>query len=122
MTKLLSMIVAAMFAAVSVSAIAASHAGAQGDKMDKKATRWTRRPTDKKMDKKDPKTRWTRRPTRRTRSKSSAHSVDEKAGLVPAFFFSDAMKKLFFLLAAAGLPRCPRARAARRCSFPPACT
>jgi Ni/Co efflux regulator RcnB len=31
MTKLLSMIVAAMFAAVSVSAIAASHAGA-GDK------------------------------------------------------------------------------------------
>jgi hypothetical protein len=37
MTKLLSMIVAAMFAAVSVSAIAASHAGA-GDKgkMDKK--------------------------------------------------------------------------------------
>ena len=33
MTKLLSMIVAAMFAAVSVSAIAASHAGAQ-DKKD----------------------------------------------------------------------------------------
>jgi pentapeptide MXKDX repeat protein len=36
MTKLLSMIVAAMFAAVSLSAIAASHAGAQGDKMEKK--------------------------------------------------------------------------------------
>ena len=51
MTKLLSMIVAAMFAAVSVNAIAASHAGAQdkgkmekkGDKMEKKG--------DKKMDK-----------------------------------------------------------------------
>ncbi len=46
MTKLLSMIVAAMFAAVSVSAIAASHAGApdkKGDKMEKK--------DDKKMDK-----------------------------------------------------------------------
>ena len=36
MTKLLSMIVAAMFAAVSVSAIAASHAGAQDKKMEKK--------------------------------------------------------------------------------------
>ena len=35
MTKLISMIVAAMFAAVSVSAIAASHAGAKGDKMEK---------------------------------------------------------------------------------------
>ena len=54
MTKLLSMIVAALFAAVSVSAIAASHAGAgdkkmdkmekKGDKMDKKGD---------KMDKKD---------------------------------------------------------------------
>ncbi|MND04828.1 hypothetical protein D3C83_252740 [compost metagenome] len=38
MTKLLSMIVAVMFATVSVSAIAASHAGAKGDKMDKKPT------------------------------------------------------------------------------------
>jgi len=37
MTKLLSMIVAVLFAAVSVSAIAASHAGAKDDKkMDKK--------------------------------------------------------------------------------------
>ena len=49
MTKLLSMIVAAMFAAVSVSAIAASHAGAgdkKGDKMEKKGDKM-----DKKMDK-----------------------------------------------------------------------
>ena len=36
MTKLLSMIVAAMFAAVSVSAIAASHAGAQDKKGEMK--------------------------------------------------------------------------------------
>ena len=36
MTKLLSMIVAAMFAAVSVSAIAASHAGAADKKGDMK--------------------------------------------------------------------------------------
>ena len=37
MRKLLSMIVAAMFAAVSLSAFAASHAGAQDDKkMEKK--------------------------------------------------------------------------------------
>ena len=36
MTKLLSMIVAAMFAVVSVNALAASHAAAKGDKMDKK--------------------------------------------------------------------------------------
>jgi hypothetical protein len=35
MTKLLSMIVAAMFAAVSLSAFAASHAGAGDKKMDK---------------------------------------------------------------------------------------
>jgi len=35
MTKLLSMIVAAMFAAVSVNAIAASHMAAKGDKMEK---------------------------------------------------------------------------------------
>lgn len=50
MTKLLSMIVAAMFAAVSFNAVAASHAGAQdkkGDKMEKKA--------DKKADKKEEK-------------------------------------------------------------------
>ena len=44
MTKLLSMIVAAMFAVVSVNAFAASHAAAKGDKMDKK--------DDKKGDKK----------------------------------------------------------------------
>ena len=48
MTKLLSMIVAAMFAAVSLSAVAASHTGGKmddkkGDKMEKKA--------DKKADK-----------------------------------------------------------------------
>ena len=36
MTKLLSMIVAAMFAVVSVNAFAASHAAAKGDKMEKK--------------------------------------------------------------------------------------
>jgi len=36
MTKLLSMIVAAMFAVVSVNAVAASHAAAKGDKMEKK--------------------------------------------------------------------------------------
>lgn len=35
MTKLLSMIVAVMFAAVSYNAMAASHAAAKGDKMDK---------------------------------------------------------------------------------------
>lgn len=50
MTKLLSMIVAAMFAAVSVSAIAASHAGAGDKKMDKKAGGM-----DKKADKMDKK-------------------------------------------------------------------
>jgi len=38
MTKLLSMIVAAMFAVVSVNAFAAAHAGAKGDKMGKKPT------------------------------------------------------------------------------------
>ena len=47
MTKLLSMIVAAMFAAVSVSAIAASHAGAKGEKMEKKGDKM-----EKKGDKK----------------------------------------------------------------------
>ena len=36
MRKLLCVIVAAMFAAVSVPALAASHAGAKGDKMEKK--------------------------------------------------------------------------------------
>ena len=36
MTKLLSMIVAAMFAVGSVNAFAAGHAAAKGDKMDKK--------------------------------------------------------------------------------------
>ena len=53
MTKLLSMIIAAMFAAVSVSAIAASHAGAgdkKGDKMDKKADKMEKK--DKGMEKK----------------------------------------------------------------------
>jgi uncharacterized protein YdeI (BOF family) len=35
MSKLITVIVAAMFAAVSASAFAASHTGAKGDKMDK---------------------------------------------------------------------------------------
>ena len=52
MTKLLSIIIAAMFAAVSVSAIAASHAGAQGDKMGKGDAK---KPTDAEECKKDPK-------------------------------------------------------------------
>ena len=47
MTKLLSMIVAAMFAVVSVNAFAASHAAAKGDKMEKKAGK-----ADKKEEKK----------------------------------------------------------------------
>ena len=47
MTKLLSMIVAAMFAVVSVNAFAASHAAAKGDKMEKKADK-----KDKGMEKK----------------------------------------------------------------------
>ena len=70
MTKLLSMIVAAMFAAVSVGAFAASHAGAQDkgkmekkdekkmDKMEKKADKKTdkmEKKAAKKMDKKDEK-------------------------------------------------------------------
>ena len=59
MTKLLSMIVAAMFAAVSLSAVAASHAGAQdkmekkGDKMEKKADKMDK--MEKKADKMDKK-------------------------------------------------------------------
>ena len=52
MTKLLSMIVAASFAAVSVSAIAASHAGAP-DKMEKKADKMEKKAD--KMDKMDKK-------------------------------------------------------------------
>ena len=55
MTKLLSMIVAAMFAVVSVSAFAASHAGApdkKGDKMEKKADKMDKK-MDTKMDKMD---------------------------------------------------------------------
>ena len=54
MTKLLSMILAALFAAVSVSAIAASHAGAQdkkGEKMEKKADKMEKK-ADKKEEKK----------------------------------------------------------------------
>jgi serine protease inhibitor ecotin len=50
MTKLLSMIVAAMFAVVSVNAFAASHAAAKGDKMDKKADKMEKK--DKGMEKK----------------------------------------------------------------------
>ena len=63
MTKLLSMIVAAMFAVVSVNAFAAAHAGAKGDKMAKKpsAEECKKDPKmkgcemDKKMDKMDKK-------------------------------------------------------------------
>ena len=54
MTKLLSMIIATMFAAVSVSAIAASHAGApdkKGDKMEKKGDKMDK--MEKKGDKMD---------------------------------------------------------------------
>ncbi|MEO8144129.1 MAG: hypothetical protein ABI654_07930, partial [Betaproteobacteria bacterium] len=60
MTKLLSMIIAAMFAVVSVSAFAASHAGApdkKGDKMEKKADKMDKKADkmDKKADKMDKK-------------------------------------------------------------------
>ena len=60
MTKLLSMIFAAMFALVSVNAIAASHAAAgdkKGDKMDKKMDKMDKKADkmDKKMDKMDKK-------------------------------------------------------------------
>ncbi len=56
MTKLLSMIVAAMFAAVSLSAVAASHAGAKDDKkMEKKDEKKMDKKDEKKMDKKDEK-------------------------------------------------------------------
>ena len=50
MTKLLSMIVAATFAVLSVNAIAASHAGAQ-DKMEKKGDKMDKKKGDK-MEKK----------------------------------------------------------------------
>ncbi len=58
MQKLLSLIIAAMFAAVSVSAFAASHAGAQKDdkkmeKMEKKHDKMEKK--HDKMDKKDEK-------------------------------------------------------------------
>ena len=51
MSKLLSLIVAAMFTAVSVSAIAASPAGAQ-DKMEKKSDKKSEKKPAKKSDKK----------------------------------------------------------------------
>ena len=62
MTKLLSIAIAAMFAAVSVNAIAASHAGAPADKkmekkdkMEKKGEKKAKAKMEKKdkMDKKD---------------------------------------------------------------------
>jgi hypothetical protein len=56
MSKLLSLIVAAMFAAVSVSAFAASHTGGmdkKGEKMEKKADKKkAAKKSDKKSDKK----------------------------------------------------------------------
>lgn len=52
MTKLLSMIVAAMFAAVSFNAVAASHAGAQDKKMEKKADKKEEKKAEKKEEKK----------------------------------------------------------------------
>jgi hypothetical protein len=52
MKKVLAMILAAMFAAVSVSAIAASHMAAKGDKMEKKDDKKMDKKDDKKMDKK----------------------------------------------------------------------
>lgn len=57
MTKLLSMIVAAMFAVVSVNAFAASHAAAKGDKMEKKDKGMEKKADkmEKKADKKDEK-------------------------------------------------------------------
>lgn len=62
MNKLVSVIVAAMFAVVGTSAFAASHAGAQmkdgkkAEKMEKKAEKKkAEKKMDKKMDKKDKK-------------------------------------------------------------------
>ena len=52
MTKLLSMIMAAMFAVVSVNAVAASHTGGGKDKMEKKGDKKGGKKSDKKMDKK----------------------------------------------------------------------
>ena len=60
MSKLITVIVAAMFAAVSVPALAASHAGAKGDKMEKKMEKKKgegkkKAASKKKMDKMDKK-------------------------------------------------------------------
>jgi Ni/Co efflux regulator RcnB len=55
MNKLLSLIVAAMFTAVSGSALAAAHAGAQdkkGDKMEKKADKMEKKEKKAKAEKK----------------------------------------------------------------------
>ena len=57
MTKLLSMIIAAVFAVASVNVFAASHAGApdkKGDKMEKKADKMEKKADkmEKKADKK----------------------------------------------------------------------
>ena len=49
MQKLLSIVIAAMFASVSFTAVAASHAGAQDKKMEKKADA---KKDDKKEEKK----------------------------------------------------------------------
>ncbi len=54
MSKLLSLIVAAMFAAVTVPAVAASHVGAQ-DKMEKKSDKKAAKKSDKKAAKKSDK-------------------------------------------------------------------
>ncbi len=51
MSKLLSLIVAAMFAAVTVPAVAASHVGAQ-DKMEKKSDKKAAKKSEKKASKK----------------------------------------------------------------------
>ena len=52
MIKLLSMIMAAVFAVVSVNAVAASHTGGGKDKMEKKGDKKGGKKSDKKMDKK----------------------------------------------------------------------
>ena len=55
MTKVLSVVIAALFAAVSFNAMAASHAGAQGKDDKKMEKKGDMKKDDKKMEKKDDK-------------------------------------------------------------------
>ena len=117
MSKLITVIVAAMFAAVSASAFAASHAGAKGDKMEKtEAKKWRgeERPSQEEQ---------TEGARRKPKTRSNSLSQQRKRQADPAFFspWSERQRRSAFVVPLDGLEHPSTGAKSSVSSFAPSC-